>query len=609
MNWFKRTIARLFGIKVENTDRPKPIELWRRYGNGRVAERDEASRVDLVAPDYNANVYVAIRAIVDAIRKLDVRIVVTEMVNGRETEVADTDHDANQIIRRPNPDMTLREVVSHNVRSMLADGNAIMTIERMTGPNARLEIWPRDPREVERLLNNGRPGNYKIGKNADRYMIYPPNRIVHIREVNPANPLWGQPRHQAVRDEIYLDHVVNTFNKKFFQQGAAISLMFNPSQELTDIQHQQIRESLNADLAGVEEHFKILVNKYPGKLESASPGNKEIGFSECYRHCREKIFSVYGLPPFRGGVMEYANYANALAQDKDFWLNTVQPITAILEDAYNKQLIWPYFGEDVSLKFDYSEVPAIKGEPEELARVHQIYINSGVLTVDEVRGQLGLSPLPEAVQPQLPPTDGPVEPGSEDEMPPATEPTQDEQNSLRDGIYKVFRKQSRELQAAIRAYTANGAMMSRLILPERDAVNLFDRAKARHDMIVECHPALKTMMRGHCIDALRRARVSARFDAESKPAGRLLESAALSFADLNQDSLDQLKSVLHDADAYGWDLSRLLKEANRIFGYKRACQVARPIMHGHCQRIDLLVRDIWKQDSEAFIKERSRANA
>lgn len=239
-------------------DRVAKVEVNSKYANMPWAGRDPKTKGDLDAPKVDANVYIATRAISDAIKGLPVNITEIEMFRGIEREIDDNDHPANELLRNPNPEHSWSDVVDHIVKSYLNDGNAILTIERMTGPNERIEIWPRDPRSVDINTSNRA---YRFGKFSRAQRVYPRNRVIHIRDMDVSDPFWGVGRVNTVREEIMMDYFVNRFNSNFFRYGATLNLMFTPDHDLSEDQHMQILDAMSSDIGGAEKAFKIFINR------------------------------------------------------------------------------------------------------------------------------------------------------------------------------------------------------------------------------------------------------------------------------------------------------------------------------------------------------------
>lgn len=551
-----RRIATWLRDWFTHRDRVKPIDVSRAYGSQvQVAPRPDKHQYNLECVDVNANCHIAIRAETDAVKSLPLNIIGTETVGGVDREFDDNDHPANALIDNPNPEMTMREVVAHLTKSLLGDGNGILTIEMMTGPNGAIEIWPRDPRVMKPLISGGKLTGYRF-KNEGKSFVYPPNRVVHIRDVNPIEPFWGKPRFESVRTEIYSDYLINEFNKNFFLNGATLNLMFVPDKDLTTEQADQVADQFQK-YTGAERAFKLFINRFAGKLQSPEMKHKDIMFGELLKSNREKIFGAFGLPPFRGGVMEYANYANALAQDKDFWLNTIKPLTVMIEDSLNKQLVWPHFGREISLRFDFSEIPALKGEPKERAEVHKIYIDSGVMTPAQVAEELGIEY--EAEPPKIEPTD--------DEAP---IPTEDEEKEAENAILSLFSAQRRKVRSGLREHTRNGRLMGWLIFEDKCADTLLPLTEELDQSEVTVAPALMNAFR------LRGGSDESMHD----------NAVRVALDDINRDTHRMLSAVINDGNRYQWNIGQLAKHTGNLFSRERAKTIAHRLISETVRRAE-----------------------
>lgn len=559
-SWFRARIEERRGLQsVRFKDRSANVESWIHYGNQKVANRDPKTRHDLEATEVNSSVYIATRAISDAVASLPVKIIGMETIGGVEREYEDQDHPANQIIKNPNPSISWIDVIRHMVKSYLGDGNAFLIIERVTGPNPNVEIWPRDPRQVKMMLSDtGIPTGYVIGSGTPRSRVYNLDQVVHIRDVDPANPFYGKSRINSVRVEIMMDYFANQFNSKFFEHGATLHLMFTPDHNLSDDQHEQLLEALTKDMGGVENAFKLFVNQFAGKFSNADIKHKDIAFGELLKHNREKIFGAYGLPPFRGGVMEYANYANALAQDTDFWNNTIKPILMVIEASMNKQLIWPVFGAEFQMQFDLSDVPALKGDPLKQSVEDCNYVKNGIKTPDEIREKLGLPPLPK-------------EEPAEDEVPiPNEAPEKEDQKEAERVIHSVLREQYAGVAIALGRMTLNGSMMSMLIDPVAQTSACFDVAAVSKSMERTCIPLVKRVIVDRVMRRLGRNHNGGFDPLANKDIHSSLSLIPMQLTAHNGQTALHIQSLLADADGYEWPLPRLLKEVRKLFTYAQA---------------------------------------
>ena len=586
MNW-RRYAAPLFHLRnwvryhVELRDRVKPFEVRRTYGqNVDVARRRGMDYWNLDAKDVNSSIAIAGRAITDAVGSLKWKIVNIEKMGGVERETEDQDHPANELLQDPNSDMTFRDVVKHATLCYLQDGNAIQTIERQTGPNARIELWPRNPRPpyVEPILANGVLTGYRFGSDGSfEALTYAKNRVVHIRDVNPEDPIWGKPRWESVRLEVEMDYYIKTLNRNFFKNGAIMHLMFTPDKNMNKLQHDELMALFDADQTGVANFFRPFINRFAGKWEAPEQKHKDIAFKELLQWNRECVFGVFGLPPFRGGVMEYANYANALAQDKDFWNNSVRPITCTLEDAYNKQLIWRYWGRDVALRCDYSDVPALRGEPKEQAETDKILIDCGVKTPDEVRAERNLEPIADDERPKSPATPGADDPNDDGEGDPADkgpQPTKDEEEELAMAMRSAFSLLKNDVRQKITTYTTSGQMMSRLIYADMQTPDLFNRAEAYQQLADLVLPRVKAIGRKRCNATHKQLVAHSHYVPDDNELDRVTGMASTLLHDLSQELYELLRGCVADAITFNLRLPALLSRTYAVFGAERARQTA-----------------------------------
>ena len=564
-SWFRARNEEQRGL-AKLKDRSANVESWYHYGTQRVAKRDPKTRYDLEATEVNSSVYIATRAISDAVASLPVKIIGMETIGGIEREYEDQDHPANQLIKNPNPNHSWIDVIRHMVKSYLGDGNAFLIVERATGPNANVEIWPRDPRQVKvNLSDAGIPTGYIVGHGTPRARIYKLNQVVHIRDIDPATPFYGKSRINSVRVEIMMDYFANQFNSKFFEHGATLHLMFTPDHNLSDDQHEQLLDKLTQDMGGVDNAFKMFVNQYAGKFSNADIKHKDIAFGDLLKHNREKIFGAYGLPPFRGGVMEYANYANALAQDTDFWNNTIKPILMVIEASMNKQLFWPVFGSEFQMQFDLSDVPALRGDPLKKSVEYKNYVDAGIMTPDEIREKLDLPPLPKEEIPI-----------AENDIPiPDEAPDKDEQKEAERAIHSMLREQYTRVIVELNRRTLNGSMMSMLIDPIAQTAACFDVARVSKDMESTCTPLVKHIIVERVMRKLKQGKHNGGFDPlANKDIHSFLAMIPMQLISHNKQTALHIQSLLADADNYGWSLQHLLREVRKLFTYAQAQSLA-----------------------------------
>lgn len=550
---------------------------------------------NIVSADINANIFTCVRAITDALSLLPINVVSVEESDGKVVYHDDNEHPANQLLNNPNPRYTFNDIKKFIVGSYLLDGNGFGVIEPLK--SGKIELWPRNPRHVTALPGpNGHANQYEIAnvhnKSDEKSFIYPASRVLHVMDLNYTNPYYGKSRIEAVRQEIAMDNYVNRFNAGFFVNGGALNLMFTPDHDLTQEQHEMLLDAIDSEVAGVDNAFTMFINRFGGKIEHPDQKHKDIAFLDLLKHNREKIFSQFGLPPFRGGVMEWANYANALQQDLDFWNNSIKPITIVIEDAMNKQIMEPYFGEGYLFKFSYEGIAALKGDPKERAEIDVMYVTAGIKTINEVRAELGKKPFSkkelEEIQKIKSGGDKPGNSSSGDDSDDDDVKKDESKKKLSRIIHKYLKSKEREITNLISSKTSNGQFMSALVNYDKMAKKSFNRLSEMDRLKNICKPELSQIFR-YLIQGMenpynKKGRV---FDYTDKRCEQTINLSARYLEKLNEDLFNVLVANLKEADEYNIKLNDLLRRIRNSFNMELAEHYS-----------NLIVEDLYKDAKE-----------
>lgn len=563
-------------------DRAAKIEIEQKYGNREWVQRNPQRDRDLDAPLVNANVYIATRAISDAIKSLPFYIAEVESVGGVEREIKAEDHPAMLLVQKPNTEHTWSDLMDYAVKAFLNDGNAIFTIERQTGPFQNIELWPRDPRLVQIDPNSH---TYKFGRYTANQISFPRNRIVHIRDMDVTDPFWGTGRINTVREEIMMDYLIARFNSNFFENGATLNLMFTPDNNLTEDQHMQIVDALSNEIDGVKNAFKTFVNRYAGKYEYPDQKHKDIAFGELLKSNRERIFGVFGLPPFRGGVMEYANYANALAQDKDFWLNTVRPVVEVLLNSLNKQAIQPIYGDTIRLCVDWSKIPAIVGDTDQVIERLLKLKKEGIVSAEYVREQLDISedaaPEPVVTPPATNPDGTPYDntpPANDQQDPkkgatdPKTKPTKDEKAKVKNALSATMADHRQYAMTKLNDLTVGGLLMTVLCDPQGQGAKVFPPVKANRTLATAVLPVFEE------IAADRLSRYS-NYSPTDPEITALMRRVRIELERIVDVTTGLVQNALSTNDDYDQPYHRLLGRVRSIFGSDRTDDITAKLLN------------------------------
>ena len=142
-----------------------------------------------------------------------------------------------------------------------------------------------------------------------------------------------------------------------------------------------------SEMAQERKNGKTLVLK-GATFQSSGMSNNDMDFLALMNLCRDMILTAYGMQPGKAGIRETANLGTGSgeSQDKDF-KDMLKGKATLIEGAFNKVLGHNGFDE----MFHFNELDI----EDKLKRVQieKTKLDSGVLTINEVRSDYGLDPV------------------------------------------------------------------------------------------------------------------------------------------------------------------------------------------------------------------------
>ena len=93
------------------------------------------------------------------------------------------------------------------------------------------------------------------------------------------------------------------------------------------------------------------------------------------------------------GDLENTTFSNFSTARRLFWEDTIAAQLAFYQESLRQHLL-PHFGDDsLTVEFDLSGVEALKESEENKAKRRRIYVEAGIMTIDEVRREMNLPPI------------------------------------------------------------------------------------------------------------------------------------------------------------------------------------------------------------------------
>lgn len=222
--------------------------------------------------------------------------------------------------------------------------------------------------------------------------IVPSDKVIHFKYPDPNNSFLGIGRIAAARMGVTLDILTEKYNKAFFDNNATPAALLIPEEPLSLPLLNRVRNMLRREFQGVTHQHGIGVIGANMKLEKIGISPKDIEFLAQQQFSRDKIGSMFKVPPIYMGNFSEASYANADAQRKLFWEVCVLPWLMWWLDHINLFLV-PIIDPEVEVIPDRAVVMRLMESLPTLTKALLDLRNSGFISNNEGREWLGLPQL------------------------------------------------------------------------------------------------------------------------------------------------------------------------------------------------------------------------
>ena len=399
-----KDIAKLTRYSIANAAvRAKNLNEWltnRDIGESMprgVASHTVNQRVQSLVEREDVNLATCIRVISNAMAWLPLKVYERQVESDGTSSLAPADdHPFNDFWRRPNVHHSTNAINTHMVVSLLTTGNEYLLLENESFGSVlqpgTFQAWPAVPWQMfMKRDGDGRPAGYRqtIGQQTIDYDL---DEVVHGMQYNLNDPVYGRSGVEPLKRQLWTEYSAEMMAMSFFVNDGTPRSVLVPDESVTDEQAKQIEEFYQTR-ANPDDKNRVQIMPVAGKFQSVTPSQKDMEFSEMRRYHRERTFGLIGIPPFLGGVMEYANYANAKVQEESFWRHTIIPLANLLADVLTRQIMWRRYDEGHLLAYDMSSVEALQGDKVKKAQRHRLYLDGGAMSVNEVRKEIGLDTL------------------------------------------------------------------------------------------------------------------------------------------------------------------------------------------------------------------------
>lgn len=324
-------------------------------------------------------VYRAVEIISDSIAMLPIRV---KQTNGKHNDVLET-HPLNQLFTTNL--LSKYNLLKLLVQSVLLKGNGFAYIERAAdGTPINL-----------RFLQSG---DVQINYDKVNNKLYYTCSIICKKKIEPCNMIHllkntydgvnGVSVLTYAQRSIKLANNTENSANSFFTNGCNLAGVLTVQGQLTDKQRNDIRTSWNQAYSNGGNGLAVLQGNMDYKPIQLSAAESQMLESRLFNV--EDIARFFGISPVLLGDLSHSSYSTIEATQNQFLLHTLQPYINMIEEEFTRKLVKPS-ESDIIVNLD--ETALLKTDKTALANYYGSLLSNGVLCVNEVRKELGYSPI------------------------------------------------------------------------------------------------------------------------------------------------------------------------------------------------------------------------
>ena len=174
----------------------------------------------------------------------------------------------------------------------------------------------------------------------------------------------------------------------FFENGCNLAGVLKVQGQLTDKQKQDIRSSWNQAYSNGGNGLAVIQGNMDYQPIQLSATDSQLLESRLFNV--QDIARFFGVSPVLLGDLTHSNYNTIEATQNQFVLLTLMPYIVMVEEEFTRKLIKP---SEEGLEVNLDETAILKADKSAIASYYSMLLQNGVLCVNEVRRELGFSPI------------------------------------------------------------------------------------------------------------------------------------------------------------------------------------------------------------------------
>jgi|GEM_PF-2248832 len=345
--------------------------------------------------EYNAVIYACINELMDSLSEAPILV---EVQNRKGEWEVKPDHELARLLARPNPDMSVDDFTRAITMYQAIAGNMFWEKER-SGAGRVVGLWPMRPDRVGIVSMTSKPGervkqrilNYTWRHHADVVRL-PASDVIHFKEPNPRDELFGLPPLAAGAREGDIDNRATNYVGSFFDNAAVPKGLLKVQGRIDPAEEKRLKERLERLFSGRAGWHDPLILGEGSEWTELAESFKDMDFPNLRKITETRLCMIFDVPPIIIGSfagLERGTYANYGQARQSYTQETVIPMYRRRDTVLNRMLA-PEFGKGVRVRSDTSKLAAMMEDMHQIwTRAREAFTASGI-TRNEFREQVGV---------------------------------------------------------------------------------------------------------------------------------------------------------------------------------------------------------------------------
>lgn len=292
----------------------------------------------------------------------------------------------------PNPVMTPFTFKETLAMHLLLHGNAYVLIQ-WDEAGAPGQLWPVHPSRVQVDMSPGGPITYYVTGIDGKRTPYGPDDILHI-PLLAIDGIIGRSPVQLAREAIGAALAAEEHAAGYFANAARPSGVLKTAGILSPEAAKRLKESWQAAYGHGKAGTAVLEDGI--EFQPISGNAQESQLIESRQFAMRTIAAALRIPPHMLDPTARGTYANVETQSLEFLTFSLQPFLTRLEEAFTLKLFLP--GERERYFVEFLTDGLLRTDTRTRYQAYKIAIDSGFMTIDEVRARENLPSLAEVRQ-------------------------------------------------------------------------------------------------------------------------------------------------------------------------------------------------------------------